>query len=138
MGFLNYWREREPEEVQGELLKPESEAKPVVNRGEPTRLSSYHRLHDEVKQRGGDKQTHQAINYLQNQELLGVDYQALYNELGITVGDRDKLPKEAKEALMVGDIAAFHQIMTDDAHGHQAVLESSHRGFKRARQLFPW
>lgn len=138
MGFLKYWQNREPEAVQGSLLQPESPGDAIVDRGEPTRLASYHQLHGELKKRGGNKVTHQAVNSLQNIELLGDDYRQLYDELGITVGQREKLPKAAKEALMVGDIAAFHQIMADDAYGHQQMLESSHKGFKKARSLFPW
>lgn len=138
MGFLNYWRNRDPEEVQGELIKPESEAKPVVNRAEPTRLSSYHRLHGELKKRGTSNRIHAQVNQLQNLEILGDDHQKLYEELGLTPGDRAKLPQEAKEALMVGDIAAFHQIMVDDAQSDSALVESSYKGFKRARKLFPW
>ncbi|NJM57690.1 MAG: hypothetical protein HC857_09970 [Synechococcales cyanobacterium RU_4_20] len=138
MGFLDYWRKREPEEVQGNLLNPEEQADAIVDRAEPTRLASYHRLHGELKARGAMDQTHQAINHLQNIEMLDDDYRKLYEELGITLGQRAKLPKEAKEALMVGDIAAFHQIMKDDAQGHQALIESSYKGFKQARKLFPW
>ena len=138
MGFLNYWRNREPEEVQGDLFKPEEKGDAIVDRAEPTRLASYHRLHGEVKKRGGNKMTHQVVNSLQNMEVLGDDYRTLYDELGLTVGQRDKLPKEAKEALMVGDIAAFHQIMLDNAEGHAELIESSSKGFRRSRKLFPW
>ena len=138
MGFLNYWRKREPEESQGELLKPEGDSTPVVNRAEPSRLSTYHRLHGELKKRGASNRIHAQINQLQNIEILGDDHRQLYEELGLTPGDRAKLPQEAKEALMVGDIAAFHQIMRDEAEGDSELLESTHRGFKQARKLFPW
>lgn len=138
MGFLSYWKGRPKDEVQGDLFKPPEEGDEIVDRGEPTRLTSYHRLHGELKRRGADNRTHAQINHLQNVELLGDDHRELYDELGLTTGQRAKLPKEAKEALMVGDIAAFHQIMLDDAQGSSQLVESSYKGFKRARKLFPW
>ncbi|NJN32023.1 MAG: hypothetical protein HC824_17580 [Synechococcales cyanobacterium RM1_1_8] len=138
MGFLRYWKDRPAEEMQGNLLQPSGEGEILIDRGEPSRLTSYHRLHGELKKRGADNRTHAQINHLQNIEILGDDHRELYDELGLTTGQRAKLPKEAKEALMVGDIAAFHQIMKDDAQGSSALVESSYKGFKQARKLFPW
>lgn len=138
MGFLTYWRDRQPEEEQGNLLQPEQKGDPVVNRSEPTRLNTYHRLHGEVKKRGGTGRTQAVINAIQNDEILGEDHLALYEALALDAGQREKLPQEAKEALMVGDIAAFHQIMLDNAEGHSELVDSSRKGLRRARKLFPW
>ena len=138
MGFLDYWRNRPQAEVQGNLLQPEGEGDAVVDRREPSRLSSYHRLHDEMKDRGAVPRTHRVANLLQNQELLGEDFEELYKELGVAIGDRVNLPLEAKQALMIGDIAAFEQIMEDNAQGHYQLIKSSQEGFKKARKLFRW
>ena len=39
---------------------------------------------------------------------------------------------------MVGDIAARHQIVEDDAQGHAPLVDSAQRGYKKARKIFPW
>lgn len=138
MGFLSYWRDQPKEEVQGNLLQPTEGGDAVVDRTEPSRLASYHRLHDELKKRGATDFTHAAVNHIQNAEVLGNDYGELYEVLNLSPGQRANLPREAKEALMVGDIAAFHQIMLDNAEGHAELIESSSKGFRRSRKLFPW
>jgi hypothetical protein len=70
--------------------------------------------------------------------MTGETTEDLYQGLGLKQGDRSKLPTAAKEALMTGDIAAYHQIMEDDAQGHHPIVNSAREGYQKASRLFPW
>lgn len=135
MGFLNFWRSQ-PQDRQGELLKPESSA--LADRTEPSRLGVYHRLHDGIAQRGGEENTHADVNRLANRIVLGERTDELYAALNLKPSERSKLPAEAKEALLTGDIAAYYQIQEDDAQGHFPIVHSARKGYQKAAKLFPW
>ena len=98
----------------------------------------YGRLHTEISRRGGDPITHATVNKIANETMLGETTEDLYQGLNLKRGKREKLPTEAKEALMTGDIAAHHQIVTDDAQGHAPVVQSARKGYRKASKLFPW
>lgn len=136
MGFLEHWRNQEVDE-QGSLL-PTGESSAIVDHTEPSRQLSYGQLHDEVKERGGTRRTHATLNNMANEQMLGEATSDLYQGMNLKQGDRGQLPIEAKEALMTGDIAARHQIVTDDAQGHYPIVQSARKGYRKASRLFPW
>lgn len=135
MGFLSF-RDEQPGDVQGNLLHPEGSA--IIDASEPTRAMAHRRLHDEVNQRGGKQRTHAAINRIANETLTGETTEDLYQTLGLKQGDLSKLPTQLKEAFMTGDIAAHHQIVSDDAQGHYPAVDSARKGYRKASKLFPW
>lgn len=136
MGFLKHWR-NQPNDEQGSLLPTEENAA-IIDWSEPSRKMAYGHLHGEVKQRGGTRRTHAAINNIANEQMLSETTEDLYQGMNLKQGDRRQLPTEAKEALMTGDIAARHQIVTDDAQGHQPIVQSAREGYRKAAKLFPW
>lgn len=139
MGFLNYFRDRPDRQVQGDLLAQASEEQLVFDRHDPTQMAAYRRLHDLVKERGGRRGTHMAINAIAIQEMLGEEPDALYDALGIPRGERSRLPTEAKEALMVGNIAAFYEILnSEDAVGHNGIIGAGRRGYKQVGNIPSW
>ena len=110
----------------------------LTNTTEPSRSLANQELQDEVKARGGDRNTHAQVNRTVTRNMLGHEPRELYSELDVPMYQRANLPKEAKEALMVGDIAAKNQIIDDDAQGHQAIVESVDTGTQKAKHLFPF
>lgn len=137
MGFLGFWEEQPKDVVQGDLLNPEG-GSGVIDASEPTRAMAHRRLHGEIKKRGGTQRTHAAVNRIANETMSGETTSDLYEGLGLKQGDRAKLPTELKEALMTGDIAAHHQIVSDGAEGHYPVVNSARKGYQKASKLFPW
>lgn len=135
MGFLDFWRQQ-PGDDQGDLLQQESGK--IIDASEPSRRIVHKQLHDEVKKRGGSAKTHAAINHIANETMLSETTEDLYKGLGLKQGDRSKLPAEAKEALMTGDIAARYQIVEDDAKGHRPIVKSSGKAYRKASGLFFW
>jgi hypothetical protein len=135
MGFLDHWR-NQSNDTQGDLFQQEGSG--VIDASEPNRSLVNRRLHGEIKQRGGQNRTHAAVNRLANEHMTGETTEDLYQGLGLKQGDRSKLPTAAKEALMTGDIAAYHQIMEDDAQGHHPIVNSARQGYQKASRLFPW
>jgi hypothetical protein len=134
MGFLDFWRNQPHSESQLTLF---GEAEGIVRSDEPSRLAANKALQDEVRDRGGTRQTHAAVNRIVCQNVLGHEPKELYSSLELPLNDRVHLPTEAKEALMVGDIAARNQIQADEASGHQEILYSADKGSKKAKSIFP-
>ncbi|MFE4108528.1 hypothetical protein [Almyronema epifaneia] len=139
MGFLDYFRTRSPQNTQGDLFKPPEEAEIIIDNRDPTQIAAYHRLHDLIRERGGQPRTHRAVNALAIQQILSEDPGSLYNALGIPQGKRNRLPAEAKEALMVGNVATFYEIAADQGiQGHRAIIQASDRGYRKVKGIFPW
>jgi hypothetical protein len=91
-----------------------------------------------IKARGGQQKTHRQVNAECIQYLMGVAPNDLYDALGVPRSKRERLPTEAQEVLMVGNLAAFYAILEEEAQGHDSIIESSRRGFTKARKIFPW
>lgn len=139
MGFLDYFQNRSDQITQGDLFKPPEESEIIIDNADPTQLAAYHRLHNLVKARGGQQRTYQALNAIAIQEMLSEDPRQLYDALGIPRSDRSRLPTEAKEALMVGNISAFYEILADQGiQGHQAIIRAGGRGYRKVKGIFPW
>ena len=136
VGFLTHWR-KQPKDEQGSLL-PAEDSTALIDCTEPSRKLAYGRLHDEIKERGGTRRTHATVNKIANEAMLSETTEDLYQGMGLKQGDRVKLPTEAKEALMTGDLAARHQIVTDDAQDHYPIVHSARKGYRKAAKLFPW
>lgn len=136
--WLDYFREKSAGEVQGNLLGPPETSDIVIDHTSPSQKLAYQRLQDLVKARGGQEKTHRQINAECIQYLMGVAPNDLYDALGVPRSKRERLPTEAQEVLMVGNLAAFYAILEDEAQGHDSIIESSRRGFGRARKIFPW
>lgn len=137
MGFLDFFRSQQDADSQMALF--DSDELTVIDRTEPTRNLVHNRLKDEIKQRRPDgRKTYRFVNATAIQEMLGTDPDTLYDALGIPRNQRQNLPQEAKEALMVGDIAAFEQILDDNAIGHDALVKSARKGYRKARGVFRW
>lgn len=134
MGWLDRWKEQ-PKDTQLDLL---GEDQALVQQQRLTGAISNKLLAKEVKQRGGTKKTHAAINAIVTQEMLGCDTEQLYETTGGRPGHRDTLPLEAQEALQVGDVAARHEMVSSDAQGDLQLKAAARRGCKPARKLFPW
>lgn len=139
MGFLDHFRNRPDQDIQGNLFAPADNAQIIFDRQDPTQLAVYRRLHDLIKARGGRDATHRAINAIAIREMLDEDPNTLYEALGIPQGDRSRLPTEAKEALMVGNIAAFYEILhSEDAQGHSGIIRAGDRGYQRVSGIYSW
>jgi hypothetical protein len=139
MGFLTFWNEQHNDDVsQNNLLKPADRHDLTQDATEASRKLAHGRLRQEVEKRSGRMRTHAAVSKAADEIMLGERSEDLYRALGLNKGSRDQLPPAAKQALMTGDIAAYHQIMQDDAQGHYPVVQSAKKGYIRARQLFPW
>jgi len=136
--WLDYYRNTGDGEVQGNLLGPPQASDIVIDHSSPSQRVVYRRLQTLVKARGGVQRTHRQINAECIQYLLGVAPAELYDALGVPQSQRERLPTEAQEVLMVGNLAAFYAILEADAQGHDPIIRASRRGFHRARQLFPW
>ncbi|MEM9487390.1 MAG: hypothetical protein AAGA83_27300 [Cyanobacteria bacterium P01_F01_bin.116] len=135
MGFLDFFRERPSEEAQLDMF---GQSQGLIKTDESSRRIAQQELQQQVKQRGGNDRTHATVNRQVTQNMLGHSPRELYEGLELPLNDRRNLPKEAKEALMVGDIAARNQIESDDAIGHQQIVQSAGKGSKKARKLFPF
>jgi hypothetical protein len=133
MTWLDHYREQNDVDTQGSLF---GGSDLMIDDAEPTRTAANNRLKREVKQRGGNAQTYVDVNDTVAENMLGQTTREVCQELG--VASRAKLPTEAKEALHVGDIAARHQIVMDDAQGHEEIVESANKGSRNARSLFSW
>ncbi|WP_190769476.1 hypothetical protein [Microcoleus sp. FACHB-1515] len=96
------------------------------------------RCKHKVKQRRGNAKTHAQLNAIVTRNLLDCSVDELYEQTGAVRNDRSSLPQEAQEALMVGDLAARHEIVTQDAQGHQQILKAGDAGSKKARHILPW
>ncbi|MGG6241585.1 hypothetical protein ACQ4N7_23410 [Nodosilinea sp. AN01ver1] len=136
--WLDYFRNKQAGEVQGNLLGPPETSDIVIDHTSPSQKLAYTRLQDLVKARGGDQRTHAVVNADCIQYLLGVAPNDLYDALGVPRSKRERLPTEAQEVLMVGNLAAFYAILEDESQGHDSIIESSQKGFTRARKIFPW
>jgi hypothetical protein len=134
MGLLDWFSGKRSEDTQLNVFGGSDD---IVNTSEPSRKLANQKLHDEIKSRGGTRQTHAATNRIVTENMTGHGPSELYEGLGIKP-DRSLLPTEAKEALTVGDIAAKNQIQQDDAKGHEQIVDSVDKGTKKARKLFPW
>jgi hypothetical protein len=133
MTWLDHYREQNDVDTQGRLF---GGSDIIPDDTEPSRVKANNDLKREVKKRGGNAQTHIDVNDTIARTVLGHTTRQLAQELDVK--DRSKLPTEAKEALMVGDIAARHRLVEDDAQGHEEIVESAGKGAKAARRLFPW
>lgn len=139
MGFLDYFRNRSDQSKQGDLFKTPEDAEIVIDNSSPTQLAAYNRLHDLVKTRGGQPKTHRVLNAIAIQQILSEDPASLYDALGIPQSKRHRLPTEAQEALMVGNVAAFYEILADQGiRGHGAIIRAGERGYRKVRDIFPW
>lgn len=136
--WLDYFRDKQVGEVQGNLLGPPETSDIVIDHTSPSQKLAYTRLQDLVKARGGDRRTHATVNADCIQYLLGVAPNDLYDALGVPRSKRERLPTEAQEVLMMGNLAAFYAILEDEAQGHDSIISSSRKGFSRARPIFPW
>lgn len=130
MSFLTFWRKRP--------LVPQDDPGELAEASEPNRALANTQLHDEVKERGGNRYTHMTINKAASEEMLGHAPAELYDGLGVRRGKREGLPLEAKEALQVGDIAARERIKYDNAQGHSELTESARAGYRKVKGIFPW
>ncbi|MGD1950349.1 MAG: hypothetical protein ACFB14_11980 [Leptolyngbyaceae cyanobacterium] len=135
MGFLDFFRERPSEESQLDMF---GQSQGLIKTDEPSRRIAQQDLQQKVKKRGGNDRTHATVNRKVTQNMLGHSPRELYEGLELPLNDRRNLPKEAKEALMVGDIAARNQIEADDAMGHQQIVQSADKGSKKAKKIFPF
>ena len=138
MGFLDYFRNNNSEAVQGNLLGPTESTDIVIDNTDPSQQLAYKRLHELVKQRGGERATHTNINTAALRVLLGEEPDELYKALGVPKSKRERLPTSAQEALMAGNIAAFYTILEENAQGHEQLVKASNKGFQRAKGIFPW
>lgn len=136
--WLDYFRDKQSGEVQGNLLGPSGASDIVIDHTSPSQKLAYNRLQDLVKARGGNRMTHRQINAECIQYLLGVAPDDLYDALGVPRSKRERLPTEAQEVLMVGNLAAFYAILEDEAEGHDSIMRSTRKGFVKARKIFPW
>ncbi|MFG6094074.1 hypothetical protein SPB21_02435 [Leptothoe sp. ISB3NOV94-8A] len=136
MGFLNFFQNQQTNDSQLALL--EGQEATLIDSTEPTRKLANERLLNEATKRGGNQRTYRRINAAAVQQMLGENPAQLYDALGIPRHIRKNLPQEAKEALMVGDIAAFEQILNDNAIGHDSLVESATEGYRKARGIFRW
>jgi hypothetical protein len=136
--WLDYFRAKSSGDVQGSLLGPTEGSDIVIDHTSPSQKLAYQRLRDLIKERGGNQSTHAIVNADCIKYLLGVVPNELYDALGVPQSKRERLPTEAQEVLMVGNLAAFYAILEDDAQGHEPIIKASRRGFTRARKLFPW
>ncbi|NET31370.1 MAG: hypothetical protein F6K19_05130 [Cyanothece sp. SIO1E1] len=134
--FPDYYKQQ-PQDQQGSLL-PQEPGEIVIDTIEPNRKLAYNQLQSEVSKRSDSQKTHAVVNKIASQEMLGGTPDEIYEALGISKNDRSKLPTEAKQALMVGDIAAFQQIIMDDAYGHNPVVQAARKGYQNAAKLFGW
>jgi hypothetical protein len=133
MTWLDHYRERNDIDTQGSLFGGSD----IINdQTEPTRVKANNDLKREVKKRGGNAHTYEEVNGTVARNVLGQTVPQITRELGVS--DRSKLPTEAKEALMMGDIAARHRIVEEDAQGHEEIVESAGKGAKAVRKVFPW
>lgn len=139
MGFLNFWKKQpEEDQYQSRLLKLEGANNLITDPTEPSRKLAHGLLRREIEKRDGGRRTYSAVHKAADEIMLGEQTEDLYRSLGLHKGSRAKLPWPAKQALMTGDIAAYHQIMQDNAQGHYPVVQSAKKGYLRARELFPW
>jgi hypothetical protein len=135
MGFLTWWN-NQPKDEQLSLLGDTSE--PLVQQQRVDNAVTQKALQSEVHARGGDKLTSKIVNATITSNMLDCSVDQLYRETGGKRGNRATLPAEAQEALMTGDIIARHEIVGQDAHGHQQILDAADTGSRKARKLFPW
>lgn len=140
MGFLSFWNEHpQDDDAHGSLVKSANRQELVHHDAtEASRKLAHGQLRREVEKRSGRMRTHAAVSKAADEIMLGERSEDLYRSLGLNKGSRDQLPWPARQALMTGDIAAYHQIMEDDAQGHYPVVQSAKKGYSKARQLFPW
>ncbi len=136
MGFLAFFRNQQTNDEQMAFF--EGDESTLIDTTEPTRKLANSRLINEANRRGGTQKTFRAINQVAINQMLGEDVNQLYDALGIPVNQRKNLPQAAKEALMVGDIAAFEQILDDNAIGHHALVDSANRGYRKVKGVFRW
>lgn len=136
--WLDYFRAKSTGDIQGNILEPATASDIVIDRTSPSQKLAYQRLQDLVKARGGNQSTHAMVNADCIKYLLGVAPNDLYDALGVPRSQRERLPTEAQEVLMVGNLAAFYAILEADAQGHEPIIKASQRGFARARKIFPW
>ena len=136
--WLNYFRKNNSDAVQGNLLGPTETTDIVIDNTDPSQRLAYERLHNLIKQSGGQKRTHAIVNAEALRILLGEEPDQLYEALGVPKSKRERLPTSAQEALMAGNIAAFYAIVEDKAQGHDQIIRSSKQGFHRAKGIFPW
>jgi hypothetical protein len=139
MGFLNFWKEQpKTDQFQEKLLKLEGSGEITLDATEPGRQLAHGLLRREIERRDGGRRTFVAIHKAADEIMLGEHTEDLYRSLGLHKGSRANLPWPAKQALMTGDIAAYHQIMQEDAQGHYPVVQAAKKGYLKARALFPW
>lgn len=136
--WLDYFKQRSSRDVQGNLLGPSEAAEIVIDHTSPTQKLAYQRLQDLIKARGGNQSTHAIVNADCIKYLLGVMPNELYDALGVPRSQRERLPTEAQEVLMMGNLAAFYAILEEEAQGHEPIIKASRKGFTRAKKLFPW
>jgi len=132
-GYIQHWNNQEHEETQVTLF---GGSQPLVQSDEPGRVAANKALQREVQSRGGNEATHAEVNRVVAKNVLGHSVKEVCDHVG--VDNRSQLPTPAKEALMVGDIAARNQIQADDARGHEGVVESAQKGSQKARNVFSW
>jgi hypothetical protein len=133
MSFLRHWKKQEHEEIQTTLFGADQ---PLVQSDEPGRISSNKSLQREISKRGGNPATHADVNLVVAENVLGQSVKEVCKGLGVR--DRSQLPTPAKEALMMGDVAARNQIQMDDAQGHEELVKSADEGSSKLRPVLPW
>lgn len=126
-------------ELQGNLLGEAEASDIVIDNSSPQQLQAYKNLQDLIKERGGQQRTHQLVNADCVRHLLGTEPHELFKALGLPPSQRNRLPTEAQEALMCGNLAAFYAILEDQsAQGHNGIVRAARQGFSRAAEIFPW
>ncbi|NEQ29358.1 MAG: hypothetical protein F6K28_62645 [Microcoleus sp. SIO2G3] len=135
MGWLDRWKEAPKDQEQLGLF---GEDQALVPQHRVDGATVQKALQAEVKQRRGNAKTHAQLNAIVTRNLLECSVDELYEQTGGVKNDRSSLPQEAQEALMVGDLAARHEIVTQDAQGHQQILKAGDAGSKKARRILPW
>ncbi|NJL55659.1 hypothetical protein HC928_10995 [bacterium] len=142
MGFLNWFKNQDEENVESSQLNLLSDnSQPVRRRTDGAAVRND--FTNTIKEKQGSGEAIARSTNKMTHNIFGCETEELYEQTGGRKNRRETLPKDAQDAYVVGEVAATHKLKATEIKGNQQqrdeqIVDTVDESSKQVKGLFPW